>query len=94
MEYVSNTADIKNDEVEESNNLNLKPTGFKIINAAGKEYQPIETEIPKKNNWNGFQLGPGGHVQFKLTFEIPDNKKPMVMIYTTSSEPGPLLVGI
>ena len=94
MKFISITIDVKNDEDEDGGYLNVKPIGFKVVDADGKEYEPIETEIPKKKNWNGFQLNPGGEVQFKLTFEVPDNKKPMVMIYLTSFEPGPILVEI
>ncbi|PQD97165.1 ABC transporter permease [Pradoshia eiseniae] len=94
MEYISITMDVKNEEDAEGGNLNIKPVGFKMVDGDGKEYMPIDIEIPKKKHWNGYQLAPGGHVQFKLTFEVPNSKKPMVLIYLSSYEVGPVLVEI
>ncbi|WP_230980823.1 ABC transporter permease [Rossellomorea arthrocnemi] len=71
-----------------------KLNGYTLLDEEGYEYQPVETIVTQKKEWNGVYLKPGGEINFSLIFDIPKNKEKLILQGVHSFLPGNLLVEI
>jgi hypothetical protein len=71
-----------------------KVNSYTLLDEEGNVYQPNETIVTEKKNWNGVYLKPGGKINFSLIFEIPKNKEKLMLQGIHSFFPGELLVEI
>ncbi|MFI8685739.1 FtsX-like permease family protein [Rossellomorea sp. NPDC077527] len=71
-----------------------KVNSYTLLDEEGNVYQPTDTIVTEKKNWNGIYLKPGGEIDFTLVFEIPKNKQKLMLQGMHSFFPGELLVEI
>lgn len=69
-----------------------KITGQFLKDQDGKEYQPVDTEVISRKNWNGIRMKPGGEAIVSLAFEVPKNKENFNFILSRVSQPGDVVI--
>lgn len=69
-----------------------KITGQFLKDQDGKEYQPVDTEVISRKNWNGIRMKPGGEAIVSLAFEVPKNKENFNFILSRASQPGDVVI--